>query len=172
MGAVVVLAFRDVLLGFVGAVLVVVLRRWRHGRAAVPRAVRWWMFAGALLGIVVMVAVLVVSIGPLIGIRGTVTEVGVPTRFVVPLVAGLLAVPLVLLPRARRHDGVSVMLARRTLVTFAPRGWIIALGTVVALVLALTLAAGMASQLDAAGRWRDYWVDVGVMSMGTEIYGW
>ena len=30
----------------------------------------------------------------------------------------------------------------------------------------------MASQLDEEGRWRAYRADLGVMSMGTDIYGW
>lgn len=171
MGAVVVLVFRDLLLGLAGAALVVGLRRWR-GRAAVPRAVRWWLGAGALMGILVMVAGDMASIGPLFGLPFTLTGAWVTARFVAPLAVGLLAVALALLPTARRQGGGSVVLARRTLVTFAPRGWLVALGAVVALVLASTLAAGMASQRDAEGRWREYWADLGVMSMGTEIYGW
>lgn len=171
MGAVVLLVLRDALLGFAGAVLVVGLRRWRR-RAPAPRAVRRWVFASASLGILVMVAVAVVSVGPFFGLRGSIADVGVSARFVVPLVAGLLAVPLALLPSARRQDEASAVLARRTLLTFAPRGGLVTFGAVVAVVLALTLAAGMASRPDAEGRWREYWVDVGVMSMGTEIYGW
>jgi hypothetical protein len=172
MGAVAVLVFRDVLLGFAGAVLVMALRRWRHGRVAVPQAVRRGTFAGAVLGILMMIAVLLGSIGPLLGLPGTFAEVAISTRFLTPLVAGLLAISIALLPRARRRGGSSVVLARRTLLTFAPRGWFVTFGAVVVLVLAVTLAAGMASRPDAEGRWRNYTVDVGVMSLGTEIYGW
>jgi hypothetical protein len=172
MGAVVVLVLRDVLLGLVAAVLVVALHRWRGGGAAVPQAVRRGMVAGTSLGILMMLGILVVSIGPLFGLSGAFTDVAVSTRFVAPLVAGLLAIPLTLLPRVRRREGASVVLARRTLLTFAPRGSLVTLGSVVALVLALTLAAGVASRPDGEGRWREYWVDVGVMGMGTEIYGW
>ena len=119
MGAVVVLVFRDVLLGLAGAALVAGLRRWRR-RAVVPRAVRWWVGAGALLGILVMVAGDMASIGPLVGLPYALTEVWVAARFVAPLAVGLLAVALALLPTARRQGGGSVVLARRTLVTFAP----------------------------------------------------
>ncbi|MCK6210693.1 hypothetical protein KZX45_09090 [Georgenia sp. EYE_87] len=172
MGAVVMLVFRDMLLGLIGAVLVVALRTWRR-RPAVRRAARASMIAGASLGILMMVATVGASIGPFFGLPDFFTDVLVPARFVVPLVAGMLAVTVALLPRAaRRHDGASVVLARRTLLTFAPRGGLGALGAVVAVVLALTLAAGTASRRDVDGRWREYWVDVGVMSMGTEIYGW
>jgi hypothetical protein len=171
MGTVIMLVFRDLLLGFAAAALIVALSRWRR-RPVTPRVVRWWSFAGALLGILLMVAVLVVSIGPLFGLSDAFTGIAVSTRFVVPLVAGLLAIALALLPSPRRQDEASAVLARRTPLTFAPRDLLVTLGAGVALVLAVTVAAGMASHPDAEGRWRNYMVDVGVMSMGTEIYGW
>jgi len=172
MSAVVVLLFRDVVLGLVGAVLGVALHRWRRGGAAVPQAVRRGTLVGASLAVLMMLAVLTVNIGPLFGLAGTVADAAVTMRFVAPLVMGLLAIPLTLLPRARRRSGASVVLTRRPLLTLVPRAWLITLGVVVALVLAVTLAAGRASRPDDEGRWRNYTVDVGVMSMGTEIYGW
>ena len=171
MSEVVVLVFRDVVLGLVGAVLGVALHRWRRGGGAV-QAARRGTLVGASLAILMMLAVLTVSIRPLSGLSGTVADAAVTTRFVAPLVMGMLAIPLTLQPPARRRDGASVVLARRPLLTLIPRGWLVTLGIVVTLVLAVTLAAGRASNPDAEGRWRNYTVDVGVMSMGTEIYGW
>jgi hypothetical protein len=171
MGTVIMLVFRDVLLGFGAAALIVGLSRWRR-RPGAPRAVRRWSFAGALLGTLLMVAVLMASIGPLFGLSDAFTGLAVSARFVVPLVAGLLGIALALLPSPRLQDGAPVVLARRTLLTFAPRNLLVTLGASVAVVLAVTVAAGMASHPDAEGRWRNYTVDVGVMSMGTEIYGW
>lgn len=170
-GAVLLFVFGEVLLGLAWAVLFVGLRRWRQ-REAVSPAVRWWVLTGAVLGALVLLAGVAGGVGSLFGLPASLFEVWSSTRFVLPLLAGLLAIAIALVPAAPRPGGASVVLARRTLITFAPRGWLVTLGSVVAVVLALTVAAGMASQRDDKGRWRFYEADVGVVSLGTEIYGW
>lgn len=95
-------------------------------------------------------------------------------RFTVPLVFGLVAIILLAFPlRSRRGQG-SAELTPRSPLRFVRGGWFAVPIVTLALVLALTIAAGAASQPDeSSGRYMMYMVDLGgEAAMGTSIYGW
>ncbi len=95
------------------------------------------------------------------------------TLFTAPIVAGLVAVVVLMLPVARRSGGRTADLHRRTLTSFAKRSWILALGGTVVLMVVVALWAGSASVPDDQGRYTMYWIDLGSAgSMGSPMYGW
>lgn len=93
-------------------------------------------------------------------------------RFTLPLLLGLMAMVLVSVPRPRPATPSEALLAPRTWRSFLSTWWLAALLGVLALVLGLTLAAGMASQPNEAGEYVEYWVDFGSGAIGATIYGW
>ncbi|MEP7765164.1 hypothetical protein ABKW33_14520 [Sanguibacter sp. 26GB23] len=97
----------------------------------------------------------------------------VDNRFAVPVLLGILGVALLAIPVRARGGRGAAELTRRSLVSFARARWFVAPGTVLALVLLLTILAGAASEPDpTTGRYTAYSVDLGQYSMGTSIYGW
>lgn len=93
-------------------------------------------------------------------------------RFVLPLV---LALPIIVLLGARRPRTAApsgALLAPRSWHSFVRARWLLAAFCALALIVGLTLAAGMASEPSDAGEYVMYRVDVGSMEMGTTIYGW
>jgi len=93
-------------------------------------------------------------------------------RFTLPLVLGLLALVLVGAVRPRTTTPSGALLAPRTWRSFLSTWWLVALLVVLAVILGLTLAAGMASQPNESGEDVDYWVDYGSGAIGATIYGW
>ncbi|MDJ0349131.1 hypothetical protein [Cryobacterium sp. PH29-G1] len=63
-------------------------------------------------------------------------------------------------------------MARRTPFSFGRGWWFIGVIIIIGAVLALTVAAGMASEPDEQGFWRILVVDTGVGGGSTTIYGW
>lgn len=96
------------------------------------------------------------------------------TRFVVPVLLGILGVALLALPARARGGRGAAELTRRSLVSFARARWFVAPSVALALILLLTILAGAASEPDpTTGRYTAYTVDLGRgTSMGTTIYGW
>lgn len=94
------------------------------------------------------------------------------TRFALPLLLGLLALVLLGALRPPPATPSRALLAPRTWRSFLSTGWFVALLGVLALILGLTLAAGMASQPNEAGEYVEYWVDFGSGAIGATIYGW
>ncbi|MHA6670100.1 hypothetical protein ACX3O0_14660 [Homoserinimonas sp. A447] len=95
-------------------------------------------------------------------------------RFIFPLVLAVLGTVLLAVPvRARKGRGVAE-LTPRTPLSFARGWWFVVPAVVLAIILALTIAAGAASQPDPeTGHYTMYVVDLGgERSMGTSIYGW
>jgi len=89
-----------------------------------------------------------------------------------PLIAGLVALVVIALPRTPSEGGGTAPLSRRTATTFVARPWLIILGVLAAAAGGLAVAGGLASTRDAQGRWAVYEVDMGSAWLGTEIYGW
>lgn len=95
-------------------------------------------------------------------------------RFGLPLVLGVLGLVIVAFPFSARRTGGAADLAPRTPFSFARGGWFVTPAIVLAAILALTIAAGLASERDTStGRYDAYTVAIGgETSMGTTIYGW
>jgi hypothetical protein len=93
--------------------------------------------------------------------------------FASPLILSVVAL-LLMIPggRARSPRG-SAELAPRTPLTFAPRSLVVLMGAVIALVLAVSISAGLASTPDLDGRYLVYAVEASTnTSASTTIYGW
>ncbi|GAA1484163.1 hypothetical protein [Brachybacterium fresconis] len=95
----------------------------------------------------------------------------VAVRYLLPLLVGILAVLALGIP-ARNGSVSGAQLTRRTWTSFLGRSWILALLLALGVVVAVTVAAGLASQRDDAGHFTRYVVELGPGSMATTIYGW
>lgn len=93
-------------------------------------------------------------------------------RFATPLVAGLVALALMSFVPVKSSDQVGADLTRRSTFAFAPRRLLITIGFAAAITVAISIAAGLASEPDDQGRYFIHWIDSGVMKGGTSIYGW
>jgi hypothetical protein len=129
---------------------------------------------GGLLPVVVSCLYLVVGITPqLLAPMGPDVSMGVQeAQFVTPLSAGLVALVMLCVPGHRNPSGSAAGITRRTAFTFLSAGWTVALMAVVGVTIALSLAAGLASAPDHAGRYTMFSFQIGTMSVGYTIYGW
>lgn len=98
------------------------------------------------------------------------TDMG--ARAVTPLLLGSLSVMLLMIPAHRTRFTGTATLARRRVSQFVSSRWTWAIILLVALVLALTIAAGVASKIDENGHRTMYWISGGNSTFGTQIYGW
>ncbi|WP_394216359.1 hypothetical protein [Brachybacterium vulturis] len=125
------------------------------------------------------IAVLVMAVHPLLGAAPLWIDASsalwqslIDSRFALPLLLGV----LVLIPCAvvRPHSSTPTgpRLMPRTWRSFLSTWWLGALLGVLALIVGLTLASGMASQPNDAGEYTMYIVDVGPDAIGATIYGW
>lgn len=94
------------------------------------------------------------------------------TRFVLPLVLGLLVLMILGAVRPRPSSRSEAVLSPRSWRSFLNTWWLGAVLGVLALIIGLTLSAGMASQPNDAGEYSLYVVDLGSAAFGTAIYGW
>jgi hypothetical protein len=156
--------FGPALLGLIAALVAWGVARDRSAAPVVGSTVRGWTLGGVMIAVL---AALVVRLP-----RGAPQAVVLEASYALPLAAGLIAIVALMLPVARRSASGTAALSRRTLSSFAEWWWFVALFAVVAAVLVVTVAAGMASSPDNQGRHRNYLVDFGTASAGTEIYGW
>ncbi|GAA4190016.1 hypothetical protein GCM10022219_06700 [Microbacterium oryzae] len=161
---------------FVGLIVGLVwwIIRGRADSLAGP-ARSWTLLAGLVL-------VLLGAVVPLLNatvllpfeIPAALSALLVASRFAWPLAVGLMGIVLLGLPvRPRRGSGMA-QLARRTPLSFVRPSWMILTTTIVAVLLAVSLTAGAASQPDPeTGRYTMYFVPLGgERAMGTGIYGW
>lgn len=155
------------LLGLPLALLAWLVARARYRQSPVDSLVRGWTLAGVLMAVALVIADVLLFLpgGPL-------SRMSLDTRFLTPLIAGLVIVIALQLPVMRPSVSGSAELSRRTLTSFGQRWWFVALGVLVVVVLAVTIAAGIASSPDDQGRYTTYWVDFGAAAAGTGIYGW
>lgn len=132
-----------------------------------------WSAAVVWAAVTVTVAFPVVGVLPLwIDIDSETWSRAIDARFAVPLVLGLLAVLALSTTGRRRGLATGASLTPRTWRSFVPGGWLGLHLTVLAVIAAITLAAGAASRPDEDGRYTQYVVDLGSGSAGTGIYGW
>lgn len=94
-------------------------------------------------------------------------------RFLIPLVVGIVGLGILAFPISHRVGTGSADLTPRSPVSFA-RGWWFAVPAIaLALTVAVALAAGAASERSAdTGRYDQYTVDAGAMTVAVHIYGW
>lgn len=163
------------LLGPTAAALLLGVGAWCVLRREAPplRAGRLSSAVAVGIAVVVMVAHTVLGAAALwVPALRDLSSVLFDARFALPLVLGLLAVAVLGALRPRTTTPAGALLAPRSWRSFVRDRWLIALLSVLALNLALSLAAGMASEPNEAGEYVMYWVDAGSMQMGTNIYGW
>ncbi|MBH0130182.1 hypothetical protein [Salinibacterium sp. NK8237] len=89
------------------------------------------------------------------------------------LAIGILAVALLAIPIGAHTPRGHASLTRRTPFSFGPRWWFAGISTIVGTIVTVSVLAGLASEPDEEGLWRNYTVDAGSsISFGTRIYGW
>lgn len=164
-------------LGPVAAALVLAVLIWlrsgSRGERSPGAALRGWTIAAVAVPLLVVIGRQVLSV-PLwvLQLPHPVQGVAVQPWFVWPVVLGVLAILLLLLPLpVRRAKGVAEV-SRRTMWTFASTPLLIWLGVLLAVTVALTLATGIASAPDEEGHYRMFFVENGDITIGTQIYGW
>jgi uncharacterized membrane protein len=170
---VILLLLGPVLVGLIVG-LVWWLIRGRADSLAGP-ARSWTLLAGLVLVLVgALFPVLNTTVLLPFETPGALSDLLVASRFAWPLAVGIVGVALLGLPvRRRRGNGVA-QLSRRTPLSFVPRNSTISLTAILAVLLAVTLTTGVASQPDPeTGRYTMYFVPLGgERGMGTGIYGW
>lgn len=98
-------------------------------------------------------------------------ELHAAIRYALPLALGILVV-LVLAVPARRAGSPAASLTPRGWTSFLSPARLAVTAGVLVLVLAITLAAGLASTVDEEGHHTRYLVELGRSSMETTFYGW
>ncbi|WP_194384571.1 hypothetical protein [Microbacterium luteum] len=93
-------------------------------------------------------------------------------QFVAPLILGLVGVAPLLAPDTRGVRSGGATVARRTILSFVPRGWAVTCGVLALVAVGLTLIGGGMSSPDGDGRFTMWAQDVGVGEVGTLVYGW
>ncbi|UJP11347.1 hypothetical protein L2X99_07465 [Microbacterium sp. KUDC0406] len=90
-----------------------------------------------------------------------------------PLVLGMLAVALLSIPPRAARTPATADLSRRTVLSVVPVTWVITLLVLAVVIVAITLAAGAASEPDEFGHHTRYTIRIGsAAEMSSEIYGW
>ncbi|GAA1490164.1 hypothetical protein [Brachybacterium sacelli] len=92
-------------------------------------------------------------------------------RYLLPVLLGILVVLTLGIPsRSGRSSGAQ--LTPRTWFSFLDRIWIAITLIVLGIVVAVTVAAGLASERDEAGQFTRYVIELGPGGSATNIYGW
>ena len=164
-------------LGPVAAALVLAVLIWlrsgSRGDRSPDAALRGWTIAAVAAPLLVVIGRQVLAI-PLVTLRLPFPVPGflVGPWFVWPILLSLVALVLLLLPLPARRGQRAAELSRRTMWTFTSGRLFVWFVALLAVTVAVTVAAGLASEPDASGRYRTYSVQNGDFSMGTQIYGW
>lgn len=132
------------------------------------RRVTWLTAVAGGLPVLVLVLVLVSPYGL------PISFLDLGPRAMLPLVLGVIAVALLAIPPASRRHAPTAQVSRRTVSVFLRPRWVVTTLLLTAVIVALTVAAGMASSTDAEGRYTIYTISIGTVGaeMGTVIYGW
>ncbi|SJM52007.1 hypothetical protein [Gulosibacter sp. 10] len=93
-------------------------------------------------------------------------------RLIAPLAFAIIAVVVMLFASRRTPTNGSAVLAPRTALTFASRGWIVSGALVLALVVLTAVTAGLTSVPAFDGKHKYVLIDVGGTQLGIEVYGW
>lgn len=93
--------------------------------------------------------------------------------YALPLVLGVIVIVVLGLPHGRRREvSPGAHLTPRTWRSFLSTWWLGVGLTVLAIILGVTLAAGLASDPDEEGNYTRYVIDLGSSGAETGIYGW
>lgn len=165
------LLYLPLVMGVLGAALLrFVLRRRR------PRLARSTGILTALAAGVSSLIMIVFSTSPLIPMY--VTELQsfpwdayAAMRFVLPLALGVITVLLLGLP-ARGGRSAGAQMTRRTWTSFLSGPWMVILGIVLALVVTITVTAGLVSERDEDGHFTRYVIELGSGGAESDFYGW
>lgn len=93
-------------------------------------------------------------------------------RFVTPLGAGIVALVILSVPRGRRPRSSSGTIVRRTAFSFLAPRWAVAAIASVGVTVAVSVAAGLASEPDHNGHYAITTFRSGTMGAFISIYGW
>ena len=159
----------------VGTLLgLVVWAATRRGRDPLRGRLRWLAVAAGLLPVLVSVFYAVAGIIPalLAALTPDVFFMLWETRFVAPLVAGLASLALLTVPGPASSPIPFAAVARRTAFTYVGKGWLVTAVALIAVTVALSVAAGMASTVDEEGRYTMFSFNIGTFTVSTTIYGW
>lgn len=162
----------------IGLVLAMLLARLRpRVLPDLPAWARVWVVLGLVVAVSLVIVVQATGNWPF-------QQITLPTpfawlsaipgewQFTAPLVGGIVAIVLQCMPTRPRRRRAVADLARRTPLTFAPRGWF-AFAIVVAISsVLLAVVGGVASQPDEDGAYSMWMQDAGVGTVGRLIYGW
>lgn len=143
---------------------------WRR-RPSLPAGVRWT--GGAALACVLATALFWIQ-GADLNLRavGWDEDRIRLARLVALLAMGCVLVVVLSLPVRRGSAGSIALLERRSVLTFAPRGWLVVFALLVALEVVAARLAGATSGLDELGRYTRYSYAIGNFKVGTTTYGW
>jgi hypothetical protein len=90
-----------------------------------------------------------------------------------PLIFCVVALLFLAIPVHARHAGGSAQLAPRNLLTFASRPWLVTVAAITAVIVLISILAGLASRPDEQGRHVLYNLSrTGDNAASTTIYGW
>ncbi|MGP5481773.1 hypothetical protein [Brachybacterium alimentarium] len=160
-----------VVAGVLGAALLRLVLRAKRPRLDRPAALVTALAAGASSLIMIVFSTSTVIPMYVADVPSFPWETYGAVRFVLPLALGILTVLLLGLP-ARSGRAGGAQLTRRTWTSFLSRPWVAILGIVLALVVILTLSAGVVSQPDEDGRFTRYVIELGNGGAETDFYGW
>lgn len=147
----------------------------RKSQVDLPRSVRKWTLIGMVVALGCMIVFSAWSVFP-----WWVPELGWDgflllqlARYLAPLVLGVAALILLIVPAPDPGPSGTAALAPRTLMTFTSRAWLATMLCVLTGIGAITLLAGLASSPDENGRYTIYAVRASSTSTAsTTIYGW
>lgn len=100
-------------------------------------------------------------------------SVALSFQAIAPLVLGIVAVLLLMIPPPAHRTGATAELTRRSVRAFVSARWVWMLVASTAAIAAVSIAAGTVSGPDSEGRYTEYSFAVGTgFRVGTTIYGW
>ncbi|MDO8149230.1 MULTISPECIES: hypothetical protein [unclassified Isoptericola] len=166
------LTFWQEAVGLLAALVLVVARRRSAGALPVTTGVRAVVLSGLALALAFLAARRWSGIGPVVGGPELLGGLYGATLYTGPLIAGLIALAVFLLPVRRRPTGRSAVLARRTPLTFVRPWWFVAVSLVLTGVVVLTVALGLVSRPDDEGHYRMFLIEAGETAVGASVYGW
>lgn len=158
--------------GPVLAAAIVAVIAWTIGRKRRelpdPRTRLLMCIAGALPLLVVVGVITIRFVSP------TALPYDIGGEAVRPIVLGVVAVLLSSIPPRSQPATGSASLARRTFTSFVPLSQVAWVGALASVIIAITIALGLASSPDNLGRSTAYRVQMGTSGTegATEIYGW
>lgn len=167
LGLAAAITFGPVLAALVVALFTRFLVPGQFGNPSGTSPIRRWAMAGALLPVAIMLTVMALQLP-----GGPVTLFNRFVAYGAPLAAGLVALLVLIGPRAPRDRAGSADLTPRNFTSFASRGWALTFFAVLVLTVVTTLGAGSLSIRDEQGNFTMYRVDAGTLEIGTGIYGW